>query len=167
MAGNGRVLSTLKLEDYSDRELLLIIDDLAGEDGWVFAVDVGERLGMAEEHRKRAPATRLSWLVRYGAVEREHLADEYGNLRYIRGDPGRPKYGQRWRLTERGRQIALGKLSAAQERALGAINEDALVLATRAIAQRGLESGNDTLETLVKREWRFTTSPLRALNGAR
>jgi hypothetical protein len=126
---------------------------------------VAKRLGIRADNPRRSVISRFSWMTRYGAMRREIQTDDTGSALVTKA--GRPRYGQRWGLTARGEQIALGKLSATQERTLEAISEDALVLAVRRIARRGLDAGDDTLETLVKREWRYTTSPLRALNGAR
>lgn len=146
-------LDHLRLQDLSDREVLLIVMDVADADGWAWAYDVGGQIGLVEEHRRRGAAQRLSWMVRYGAVEREHLADEHGNLRYINDDTGRPKYGQRWRLTELGEEIAMGQLRAPQQRALDGLADDAqLLLAVRHVATHARHSRSAA--KLLEREWR-------------
>jgi len=139
----------------SDREVLLVLRDLSESDadGWVYAYDVGERLGVVEQHRRRAAAQRLSWLKRYGAVEREHEADEHGNLLYVAGDTHRPRWGQRWRLTPVGEDFATGKLRAAQERALESVTDANLALVAQAVAERARHS-SATLANLVEREWK-------------
>lgn len=147
-------LESLRLEDLSDREVLLVVRDVAELDGWAYAEDVGAQLGIVAEHRRRAAAVRLSWLSRFGAVEREHLVDAFGNLRYINDDRGRPKYGQRWRLTEVGEALADGKLRAAQQRSVDDADDAQLLLVARAVAERARHSGNATSAKLIEREWR-------------
>ena len=147
-------LESLSNAVLSDREVLLVLRDLADADGWAYAYDVGERLGVAEEHARRAAANRLSWMVRYGAVEREHLKDADGKARYVNDDPDRPKYGQRWRLTDIGEAIAVGKLRVAQERAVADIGEAELVLMTRLVAERARGAHNATAAKLAEREWK-------------
>lgn len=146
-------LDSLRLVDLSDREVLLVVRDVADGDGWAYAYDVGAQLGVVEEHRRRAAAQRLSWLRRFGAVEREHLADENGNLLYTAGDTHRPRWGQRWRLTDAGEAIALGRLRAPEQRAIDGLDEPAALLAVREIARRA-RYADVTLAKLIDREWR-------------
>lgn len=145
-------LESLRLLDLSDREVLLVVRDVADGDGWAWAYDVGERLGVVESHRRRAAAQRLSWLARFGAVEREHLSDEHGNLMYVtRQGTQRPKYGQRWRLTDIGELLALGKLRAAESRLLDDADEARMLLIARHVAAQARHSAG---AKLIEREWR-------------
>lgn len=138
----------LRIDDYSDRELLLVLEDVADSDGWASADDVADRLDLA----KRAIASsRLSWLKRFGAVEREHERDEAGNLRYHRD--GKAMYTQRWRLTNAGRALAHGRLRKKDETALASMGDEQMLLVTRWLSQRTLDDG--TTAKLVQREWRF------------
>jgi hypothetical protein len=147
-------LESLRLIDLSDREVLLVVADVADDDGWAYAYDVAERLGVADAYRRRAGAQRLSWLKRYGAVEREHEADEHGNLMYVAGDPHRPRYGQRWRLTATGEALASGRLRAAQQRAVDDADEAQLLLVARIVAERARASSSSAAAKLIEREWR-------------
>jgi hypothetical protein len=109
-------LDRLRIEDFSDREFLLIVADVAAEeDGWADSEQVAQRMDLST---RRLASSRLSWLRRYGAVEREHVRDEAGNIRYHRN--GKPMHTQRWRLTTAGQAVAFGKLRKADETALGA-----------------------------------------------
>jgi len=147
-------LESLRITDYSDREVLLIVKDLADPDGWVLAEDVGGAIGIVQDHRRRAAAQRLSWLQRYGAVEREHLRDaETGELAYRthHGEPY-PKWGQRWRLTDMGEQMADGKLRAPQQRALDGLTDAQLLLAMRHVSSRARVADG---AKLIEREWRY------------
>ena len=161
----ARVLTSLRIDDYSDRELLLIVRDLGktDPDQWVLSIDIAERLGIESQRPKQVVGSRMSWLQRYGALEREHLRDEYGNLRFKTN--GKPVYAQRWRLTERGKELAVGKLTKRDQDQLAKVTSDErLLLVTRFLTQRQ-RATDDTARTLMRREWRYGTSPLRELNG--
>src|ERR1044072_1673333 len=115
----------LRITDYSDREFLLVMNDVAGGDGWADSEAVAQRLDLTE---RRIASSRLSWLARYGAGEREHVRGEAGNLRSPRN--GKPMHTQRWRLTEVGRSVAFGKLRRSAETALEKIDDGQLLLLT-------------------------------------
>jgi predicted ArsR family transcriptional regulator len=138
----------LTIDDYSDRELLLVLEDVADGDGWADAQDVADRLDLA----KRAIASsRLAWLKRFGAVEREHERDEAGVLRYTAS--GKPVHTQRWRLTAAGRALAHGRLRKRDETTLDSMGDEQMLLVTRWLSQRTVDEG--TTAKLVQREWRF------------
>jgi hypothetical protein len=156
------LLESLRLEDCSDREVLLVIRDLAAEDseGWVLAYDVGERLGIDEKVRKRAAAQRMTWLRRYGALIREYLTNEHGEIKY---DPhGNPRWGQRWALTDIGLELALGNLKSQQRRAIKDMSDGQLLLLTRALADRARHADTFTAGKLAEREWRHQWTRLEA-----
>lgn len=145
----------LTIDDLSDRELLLVLDDVSDGDGYAESDAIAERLDLA----KRAIASsRLSWLARWGAVEREHERDEHGNLRYMRD--GRPRHTQRWRMTETGAALAHGQLRARQRETLERINEQQMLELTRYVTQRARASGSVAAK-LIAREWRYGTSKAR------
>jgi hypothetical protein len=141
----------LRLEDLSDREFLLIVADVADGDGWADSQEVATRLDLTE---RRIASTRLSWLARWGAVEREHERDESGNMRYRRN--GKPFYTQRWRLTDVGLDLATGRLRRSQQKALADARDGDLLALTQLLAERQ-RSGNTTVANLVRREWRYHT----------
>lgn len=137
-------LSHLRLGDLSDREILLVLNDVADPEGWAEAIDVASQLAMIGDHPQRSVSVRLSWLARYGAVEREIVKTRTGGERK----------GQRWRLTPTGAALAMGQLKRAQERALEELSDEQLILATRLIAERARSSRNDTSSKLTEREWK-------------
>jgi hypothetical protein len=142
-------LDRLRIEDFSDREFLLIVADVAAEeDGWADSEQVAQRMDLST---RRLASSRLSWLRRYGAVEREHVRDEAGNIRYHRN--GKPMHTQRWRLTAAGQMVAFGKLRKADETALGRLRDEQMLLVTRWLAER--TAGDGTVGKLVSREWRY------------
>lgn len=155
-------LDHLRLEDMSDREVLLIMLDLSDSEGYVEPMDVAERLDVRGEHPRRVITARLAWLKRWGAVEREHETDEHGNI--VRKRSGEPRTTQRYRLTAIGWDMANGQLRAAQERTLAGMDDGQMLLVTQWLTRRARESGT-TVATLVRREWTYRT--LYARNGRR
>jgi hypothetical protein len=145
-------LESLTIKDMSDREVLLVVHDLADSEGWVNALDVADRLGMRHDRRRATAASRLAWLRRYGAVEREFLWDE--NQNPILNRRGEHRMGQRWRLTPIGEAIATGTLRRAQERAIEDLDDSQFLMITRALAGRVNGSDDVTVQKLAQREWR-------------
>lgn len=139
-------LEHLRLEDFSDREFLLIVADITeAHDGWADSQEIADRLDLT---KRRFASSRLSWLARWGAVEREHARDEGGNLRWHRD--GKPMHTQRWRLTTTGWAIASGSLRKGTETALEKLGDDQMLLLTRWVARRQMGA---TAAKLVQREW--------------
>jgi hypothetical protein len=144
-------MKSLKLEDFSDRELLLIIHDVRDAEGWSTAKDVAERIDI-EHPRPWVPvASRLGWLRRFGATEREFMWDEFGNPMYTA--KGEIRYTQRWRLTEAGLAVAHGNINSRQQEQLERFKDDQLLLVTRWLAERQ-RNGDGVAAALVRREWK-------------
>jgi len=143
-------LDHLRLEDLSDREVLLALIDAADGDGFASAPDIAAQLGMKGDHPQRMVSSRCAWLRRYGAVERELLWDEHGNA--IMNRKGEQRQGQRWRPTELGYALARGSLKKGQQSALEGLSDEQLVLATREIAERA--RGNGYFGKMTEREWK-------------
>lgn len=100
----------LRNSDYSDRELLHIIADAAGADGLASSDDIAAALGYSDngQPRSRLVAPRLSWMARYGFIERvepEPTSDRDPRYRY-------------WVLTNVGRALMGGRLSMRVQEAL-------------------------------------------------
>jgi prolyl-tRNA synthetase len=131
-------LEHLRLGDLSDREILLTLRDVADDDGWATSLDISEQLSMGGDKPTQCVAQRLSWLRRYGAVDRE---DGKGALR-------------RWRLTEVGGRLAMGTLKANQERMLEGLDDAQVLAVTRYVAQQARHMGNHTSSKLIEREWK-------------
>jgi hypothetical protein len=93
-------------------------------------------------------------MVRYGAVEREHLRDDRRRLPLRQRRPRRPKYGQRWRVTDVGAALARGQLRKRDEQALERLQDEHMIVLTRWMQQRAHRNGNATMAKLVDREWR-------------
>ena len=151
--GNGS-LKSLKLMEFSDRELLLILNDVADHEGYASAVEVAAKLHLDHPRPHQCVSVRFSWLARYGALEREHMRDEHGNLMWT--GRGLPRHTQRWRMTAMGRAMAVGALTKTQEAQLGRIGDDRMLMLTRYLSQRA-RSADPVAAKLVEREWRYST----------
>jgi Mn-dependent DtxR family transcriptional regulator len=138
----------LTLLDLSDREFLLVVMDASDGDGWADSQDIANLLDV----ERRNASSRLSWLVRWGVVEREHARDESGNLRYRRD--GKAMHTQRWRLTAIGADLATGKLRKAQEAALAGARDAEVMMLARTLAQRQ-RTMPFAVGKLMTREWKW------------
>jgi hypothetical protein len=137
----------LTLLDFSDREFLLIVHESADGDGWTDSESV--RLALDLKERRNA-SSRLAWLARWGAVEREEARDDHGTIRTRRN--GKIVYTQRWRLTDAGHALAFGSLRAKQQQSLDRIDDTQLLEVTRWLSQRTRNGGITT--KLALREWK-------------
>jgi hypothetical protein len=139
----------LTLLDLSDREFLLVVLDCYEDEGWADSQRVADRLDLSE---RRHASSRLSWLARWGVVEREHKRDDSGNIRYHRN--GKKMQTQRWRLTGIGHDLATGKLRKAQESALAGARDAEVMMLARTLAQRHRELPFAAAK-LMTREWKW------------
>lgn len=144
-------MNSLRLENFSDRELLLIVHDVRDDEGWSTARDVAERIDLDHDRPWVPVSSRLGWLRRYGATEREFMWDELGNPMYTA--QGKLRYTQRWRLTEAGLAIAHGTINTRQQEQLERFKDHQLILVTRWLAGRR-RTGEDVTAALVRREWK-------------
>ena len=122
---------SLTVFDFTDRELLLVIRDAADAEGVCTGDDLAEALGYGEKAAHRV-TPRLSWMVRYGFLERN---------------------GKGWRLTGDGHDIAIGILKPSFEIGLVRMTLGQRVLAMRALADHGYVRGDDVQAAAVRREW--------------
>lgn len=137
----------LTILDFSDREFLLLLDDVADEDGFADSLQLADRLDLAKRH---SAAQRLSWLARWGAVEREHKRGPDGAILYHQD--GKARHTQRWGLTDFGRAVAYGKLKAGQQRSLEGLDDAQLIEVTRYLSQR---TRGGSFAHMARREWRY------------
>ena len=147
-------MDRLRLEDMSDREVLLVMLDLEDGDP-VDPVDLAAAIGLTGEHPRRAVSSRMAWLARWGAVDREYEHDEYGNV--VRNRKGEPRRTQRYRPSQLGLDVAHGVLRANQSKALDTLHDGQLLEVARWLTERS--SGN--VHTLLRREWRYRTEYAR------
>jgi DNA-binding transcriptional ArsR family regulator len=144
---NGRPPIDLTLWGISDPEILAIVDDLADENGWTSTLDVryqmGERPGEADQSSRSGVGPRLSWLVRYGWLERGDLTDK-------------DESGKRWqtyRLTAMGHALVDDpKLSRSIESALQKLNPAQRLQLTRELGEGGASAASE-IRTALRRQW--------------
>lgn len=146
MARNA--LRSLRNEDYSDRELLHICADEAGTDGWTTTDDLASVIGISAPpdltgkyrtlYAKRCIATRFSWMVRFGWVERDEDRTS-------------------WRVTRIGRDLMNGNLDKSLEKNLGKLSAGDRVLVMRHMTQ-GYRSSRDEAAAMLRREWQHGIS---------
>lgn len=141
-------IERLSILDYSDREFLLICRDVAEADGWFESEDVAVQMGLVS---RRLASSRLSWLKRYEAVDREVERDHTGAIKVHRN--GKVRHTQRWRLTPLGESLALGKLRKGDQRALEGMNDGQMLLAVRWMAEHSADDSG--MSKLLIREWRY------------
>ena len=136
MARNGHgELNALTLLDFSDYELLAIIDDHLNDDGWASVWDIAETLGIKREHAQRCVSSRFSWMKRWGWIQKH--PDERGL----------------YALTAVGEALAKGRLTKAAERALSDLSPGDRVRVTRKLAVDTAQVGFQARK-MMQREWR-------------
>ena len=128
-------LQSLKLADYSDKELLGIVADCAGEDGWAHTEDIAKTLGIRNDRPHQSVGSRLAWLKRYGVVE------------------GGSK---RWRLLEIGTVFLNGSIPKVTEKALDGMEPGQLFTVTRLLSRKQ-RSADKPVGHMLRREWRHGT----------
>jgi hypothetical protein len=143
MAGN------LKLENYSDREMPHLLNDLAGEDGWVDVEILAARVGITPNgmseaqlaiHARRCVSVRLAWIRKLsGTVERH--PDKSSLL---------------WRLTDSGQMVVMARLSQAIAVGLDQMGEMNSLLALDALSRR-YRRADVKAANLMRREWVYGT----------
>jgi hypothetical protein len=126
---NGRV--DLTLLGISDTELLGIIEDVQGPDGWTQTSDVRLQLGESLEVKHSGVGSRLAWMRRYGWLEQSH---ERRDLH---------------RLSAAGQALLSNpKLTKAIASALDSLNPAQRLVVTREIAENAAEN-----RIALRRQW--------------
>lgn len=127
-------MNSLTLEDYADKELLLVVADVAADDpkGWARTPDIAEKLGISGDKANNSVGIRLAWLRRFGVMDHQP-----------------PK---RWRLAPFGEVFLNGALPVQDERRLAEMRPEQWLTLTRWLSQRYHEGGAPTGH-LMRREW--------------
>jgi hypothetical protein len=120
----------LRLDEFSDRELLALIADLRDEAGYVQSLDIAVALNLGEGGKQSA-SVRLSWMRRYGVVDYD--------------DGG-------WCLTDDGERALQASASKGLTKAVEATSDPSLLEATHLLAERRRRAGS-VFQTLSRREW--------------
>lgn len=128
-------MKSLKLTEFSDRELCFVIEDHADPEGFVTVAQIALALNLDHDHPHQCVASRFAWLQRYGVMERVR---------------------KNWRLTPTGRALMHGTLNKTQTNALENLKPEQLVIATRKLGERYRASGQ-VASTMMRREWTYGT----------
>jgi len=135
---------SLRLAAYSDRDLLGLIVDVGDGDGWATNLDVAVKAFgsgiMSDDDRRvhavRCVGVRLSWMRRFGVVER-HERDQ-----------------GTWRLSSDGEQMLNGTLGKTLAGSLSRIDDSQLLHLGTAIADRSQVAGPIGY-TMMRRAWQY------------
>ena len=130
--------TSLTLYEYSDRELLHLMLDESDGDGWISSRDLAKVVGINAKHPAQHVGTRLGWMRKYGAVERQAA-------------------NPLWRPTAMGRALALGELKPRERDMIEGLDPDQLLTLTNTLTKRYSRVG-DTAAHLMRREWLYGTS---------
>jgi hypothetical protein len=138
----------LKLENFSDRELLYIIADLTPASGWVDVDAIAARCGIAVDHlsdeqlllhARRCVSVRLAWIRKLsGCVERN------------------PDETLSWGLTYWGQSVVAGKLSDTLTDRLDKMSEADSLKALDRLSRKYLRADVNAAN-LMRREWQYGT----------
>jgi hypothetical protein len=130
------------LDELSDKEVLWVIDDCVDETGYADVHAVADMLGMKHDNPVKCIGQRLSWLKRFGVVEKH------------KDTPGL------WRLTKEGRALIGADLKAGQRRALESLTDSQVLALTTVVTDRYRKAGL-TSAVMMRREWAYGTSKRR------
>jgi hypothetical protein len=127
--------------DYSDRELLMTIWSIGGDEG-ATTDRIASKLGITPNgrYRIRRIAPRLAWMRRYGFLDRQGPDHEI--------TPDTP-----WVLTEMGQQLMGGRLSRVTQRTLENMDPGSHLLAMRVLGQQAYVRASPEAATAIRREW--------------
>lgn len=139
MATKVRVEQRARLQDVRDRELLSAIAHLADDEGWCTSAEIVKAYNVQHDRPLQCVGARLSWMKRWGLVERSH------------GDVGS---GSRWRLSKRGSHLQNGHIDKTLEAQMKAMGEPEMLDLTSAIARRRQSSTREAA-IVANREWRY------------
>jgi len=113
--------SSLNLYAFSDEELLALVKDNLDQEGWVTSAELADAIGLdpEDDNRSHCVAQRLSWMVRFGVVQKD-----------------KEKVPARWTITGRGIVILEATFSADLQAALAKMKGDALWRLARDVTTR-------------------------------
>lgn len=141
--------SNVKLESFSDRELLWLLEDLKDDEGWVTLSDLATRVGLhpngkSDEqlaiYARRCVAVRLAWIKRLtGCVEKSI-------------DRPLPS----WRLTVTGEEVLKAKVPDSMLKGLGQMGDFGALTVLDQLARRYRGTDINTAN-LMRREWSHGT----------
>jgi hypothetical protein len=140
---------SLKITDFSDRELLAIAHDIQNADGKIDIQRIAEQIWPntmkdddAAWHARHCVAIRFAYMRRLGVIDK-----------YSRN--GKPEIGM-WELTEFGEEFIRGRTSAAQTKAI-AESQPGQELELMALVGQLYDQVDEDAAALMRREFQFRT----------
>lgn len=146
-------MARLRNIDYTDREMLFVIARVADENGIASSLDIANALDIGR-NGKLSPAgrvaARLSWMRRYGFVERV--------------DPksvNRPTQPSLWIMTAVGAQMIRGQLKKSLIEAIDKNDVGTQLLIMRRLLQASHMVGSPSVDAAVRREYLHNAEQIR------
>lgn len=122
--------------DMTDRELLLVMNDCPiDEDGYVDTHDVADFLNLSHKNPTQCVGQRLSWMKRFGFVERH------------------PDKEHMWRILPIGEDLMSGRLKRGLENSLDSLRPGEQLLVMRHITHTGYVTADAPVANAVRREY--------------
>lgn len=147
-------------DDWSDRELLGVVQDAVDEDGSGSATttEIGLKMGFTSGEKNQTAATkvgsRLAYMRDGGLLEssRRGRDDPY----YQPGD-----HDLRWSLTQAGHAVLRGKLTKTVQSALDRMGPGDKVMLLKEVMRSGWIEGSDTEAFVIDRQIKHDRSQVR------
>lgn len=134
MAARANSLSSLRIDDLSDREMLHIVDQAAGEDNWAHTHDIANALGLTTKNRHQCVGARLAVMKQNGYVKK-HREER-----------------MTWAITKLGEEMKNGVLDQTTEGQLHSLDVGGQILALRTVARDTL--GKKMAGSAIRREFK-------------
>lgn len=140
---------SLSVLEFSDRELLHIIDDNGDTEGYVTASEIADVIGLQHDRPTQCIGQRFSWMRKYGVLEStdvERTIDE--------GGKSTKRKMKAWRLTELGYRFMEGRLRAQTQRSLEGLGEEQMLELTALVTGR-FGQVSEEAALLMRRQWQY------------
>lgn len=131
--------------DVRDLDLMLKMRDEQNDQGEITATELAEALGIPQD--VQAVAIRLAWMRRYGMLT---------------FNPER----RGWSLARGGERVVASKLKAAQADRIDDLDDGQMIDVMAHVTTR-YRYGDPLIATLLRREFAYGTSPIRAQTNGR
>lgn len=129
-------MAGLKLEEFSDRELMQIMAEIGDEEGWCTVPEFAAKVKISHPNPNNCVGVRFAWMRRYGVLERD---------------------GDHWRLTDTGEAILSARLSGGASQALRRVGQSTGMLAVEMLTAVYQEAKGRPAGHLMRRAWRRGT----------
>jgi hypothetical protein len=133
----------LRLEEFSDRELLFALEEHSDANGTISSRELADGLGLSGlKNPHQNIAVRLGWLRRYGIVFRHEDSN-------------------RWALTTAGMRLLHGGLRKRETTIFEEMEEHSLLAAMDLFGARVINAGGEAA-TMAQRQWRYAVAQRKA-----